>query len=107
MLGSSLTGRGLDELWTAIEHRLATRRADGSFAARRAQQADDWLDTAVREQLLGQFLADPATAQALRKGDLIAECYPPPGCSEVALFTRGTVLNEHYIGKLIAFAHSC
>lgn len=48
----------------------------------------------------------PATAQALRKGDLIAECYPPPGCSEVALFTRGTVLNEHYIGKLIAFGET-
>jgi CheY-like chemotaxis protein len=48
----------------------------------------------------------PVATQALRKADLLAECYPPPGCSEVALFTRGTVLNEHYIGKLTAFGET-
>ncbi|MBX3463722.1 MAG: methylmalonyl Co-A mutase-associated GTPase MeaB [Planctomycetes bacterium] len=65
VVGSSLTGRGLDELWQAIERRLAGRRADGSFAATRARQAEDWLDAAVRERLLADFLADPATVQAL------------------------------------------
>ncbi len=48
----------------------------------------------------------PVPAQALRKADLLAECYPPPSCSEVALFTRGSVLNEHYIGKLTAFGET-
>ncbi|MBL8728370.1 MAG: methylmalonyl Co-A mutase-associated GTPase MeaB [Planctomycetes bacterium] len=66
VLGSSSTGRGLDDLWQVIEHRLAARRASGAFAARRRQQADDWLDTAVQDRLLGQFLADPATAAAMR-----------------------------------------
>jgi len=65
VVGSSVTGRGLDELWQAIEQRLAARRTDGTFAARRTQQANDWLDTAVRERLLQQFLADPATATAM------------------------------------------
>jgi len=45
----------------------------------------------------------PASPQALSKADLLADCFPPPGCSEVALFNRGTVLNEHYIEKLVAF----
>ena len=45
----------------------------------------------------------PASPQALSKADLLADCIPPPGCSEVALFNRGTVLNEHYIEKLVAF----
>jgi LAO/AO transport system kinase len=66
VLGSSLTGRGLDELWQLIERRLATWRRSGAFAARRTQQANDWLDTAVRERLLTQFLADPATAAAMQ-----------------------------------------
>ncbi len=67
VVGSSVTGRGLDELWQAIEASLAARRADGSFAARRARQLDDWLDSAVREQLLARFLADPAAAHALQE----------------------------------------
>ena len=45
----------------------------------------------------------PASPQALSKADLLADCFPPPDCSEVALFNRGTVLNEHYIEKLVAF----
>ncbi len=65
VLGSSVTGRGLDELWLTIEQWLSARRADGSFAARRTRQANDWLDTAVRERLLAQFLGDPATAAAM------------------------------------------
>ncbi|MBL9078121.1 MAG: methylmalonyl Co-A mutase-associated GTPase MeaB [Planctomycetes bacterium] len=65
VVGSSVTGRGLDELWQAIERTVAARRADGSFAARRAHQADEWLDTAVRERLLADWLADPASAAAL------------------------------------------
>ncbi len=65
VVGSSLTGAGLDELWRTIERAAAARRADGRFAARRARQADEWLDTAVRERLLTAFLADPSTAAAM------------------------------------------
>lgn len=65
LTGSSLTGRGLDELWREIEGRVARRTADGSLAERRRRQADEWLDAAVRERLLADFLDDPATAAAL------------------------------------------
>ena len=65
VVGSSVTGRGLDELWLAIERSLAARVQDGSFAGRRARQAGEWLDAAVRERLLAAFLGDPATAQAM------------------------------------------
>jgi LAO/AO transport system kinase len=65
VIGSSLSGRGLDELWQAIESRLLAARADGRLAARRAQQNETWLQEAVRERLLAAFLADPATAAAM------------------------------------------
>ncbi len=48
----------------------------------------------------------PASPQALSKADLLADCFPPPDCSEVALFNRGTVLNEHYIEKLVSFGET-
>lgn len=65
VVGSSVTGRGLTELWQAIERWLARRRADGRIVARRAQQAGDWLEQTVRERLLADFLADPRTAAAM------------------------------------------
>lgn len=65
VVGSSVTGRGLAELWQAIEQWLANRRADGRLAHRRAQQAGDWLEQTVRERLLADFLADPHTASAM------------------------------------------
>jgi LAO/AO transport system kinase len=65
LLGSSVTGKGLTELWQAIEQQLATRRAEGRFAARRAQQAGEWLEIAVRERLLAEFLAEPSVAEAM------------------------------------------
>jgi LAO/AO transport system kinase len=63
--GSSLTGKGLDEVWHTIETTLAAERQSGAFAARRARQAAEWLDQSVRERLLADFLGDPAIARAL------------------------------------------
>ena len=44
-----------------------------------------------------------ATARALASSDILAECYPPPESSDVALLNRGAVLNERYIEKLVAY----
>lgn len=78
-IGSSVTGRGLDELWAEIERTLAARKASGAFAARRAEQAETWLDTAVREAVLSRVLGDPSIAAALAdarqkvaRGELLA-----------------------------------
>ncbi len=67
LVGSSLTGRGLDELWRTIEQRTAAARASGAFQAARARQVDEWLDGAVRERLLAAFLSDPAVAPAMAR----------------------------------------
>ncbi|MFO1029652.1 MAG: methylmalonyl Co-A mutase-associated GTPase MeaB [Planctomycetota bacterium] len=65
VIGSSFTGRGLDELWQAIEAHRARHGTDGSFAARRARQAADWLDQALRERLVADLLTTPGLAAAL------------------------------------------
>ena len=65
VVGSSLTGRGLDDLWQTIEQRLADARTNGRFEARRARQAGDWLEQTVRERLLADFLGDPTIAAAM------------------------------------------
>lgn len=67
VIGSSLTGKGLDELWQAIEAHITRRRDDGSFLDRRRHQAGAWLDSAVRDLLLADFLSDPDVATAMRE----------------------------------------
>ncbi len=68
VIGSSTTGRGIDELWQQIERTLAARAADGAFRERRARQAVAWLERAVTDRLRERFLADPAVAAALARG---------------------------------------
>lgn len=65
LVASSVTGKGLDEGWQAITTRLDANRKSGEFDARRSSQAGEWLDTAVRERLLTEFLANPANANAM------------------------------------------
>lgn len=65
LVGSSATGRGLDELWRTLADRVAAARRSGAFAARRARQAGDWLDGAVRDLLLADLHADPRVVAAL------------------------------------------
>ncbi len=67
VVGSSVTGRGLDELWQAIEQRLARARSNGALQDRRQRQAGEWLDHAVRERLLAEFTGDTAIAAALQQ----------------------------------------
>ncbi len=67
LLASSLTGKGLDELWLTIEARLTAQQQRGHFAARRARQTAEWLDSTVRERLVAEFLADPKVATAMHE----------------------------------------
>ena len=67
IVGSSMSGRGLDELWQAIERRVTQARANGSFETRRRQKAGEWLDQALRERLLAELLGDPAIAAAMQQ----------------------------------------
>jgi LAO/AO transport system kinase len=65
VVGSSVTGRGIAELWQAIEARLADARADGSLLARRSAQASAWLEQTMRDRLLAELQGDPRIAAAL------------------------------------------
>ncbi len=65
LLGSSVSGQGLAELWDAIERRHRTMAGDGTLTGRRQQQAVDWLDVTLRDLLVRTFLADPDNAAAL------------------------------------------
>lgn len=65
VVGSSVTGRGVDELWRAIERWLTARQVDGRLDARRTRQTSDWLEQTVRERLLADFFADPRIADAM------------------------------------------
>ncbi|MEZ6036957.1 MAG: methylmalonyl Co-A mutase-associated GTPase MeaB [Planctomycetota bacterium] len=74
LLASSTTGRGIDELWAAIEAAVARRRGDGTLAAMRTQQATRWLDEAVREALQAWFLSGPdVAAKVAAARQLVAE----------------------------------
>jgi LAO/AO transport system kinase len=65
ILGSSVTGHGLDQVWQLIVRHIAQARADGTFRQRRERQAGEWLEALLRERLLAEFLGDPAIARAL------------------------------------------
>jgi LAO/AO transport system kinase len=90
-IGSSVTGRGLDELWDTIAARLQAARASGALAARRARQAGDWLDQTVRELLLAEFLADATIAGAMvaAKDDVAAGRRLPGAAARALLALRG------------------
>jgi LAO/AO transport system kinase len=65
VVGSSATGKGIDELWQAIAQQVATARANGSLQQRREQQQQQWLDATLRQYLLDAFFADPRVQAAL------------------------------------------
>ena len=62
---SGLTGRGLDELWAAIEEHHDVMSASGELAKLRADQQQIWMWSLVRERLESTFRAKPAIALAL------------------------------------------
>jgi LAO/AO transport system kinase len=91
VIGSSLTGAGLDDLWRAIENRTSRARADGSFAARRTRQAGDWLEQTVRERLLADFLDDAKIAAAMQQAkDDVARGTRLPGEAARSLLAMRT-----------------
>ncbi|MGQ9612933.1 methylmalonyl Co-A mutase-associated GTPase MeaB [Chloroflexus sp.] len=62
---SALTGNGIAEIWQEIERFRAELTASGVFAARRREQARDWLYTLIDEQLRTLFFAHPAVRERL------------------------------------------
>jgi LAO/AO transport system kinase len=64
---SSVTGEGIDTLWTAVEEFFAQGRARGEFAARRQVQALAWLDALVTEGLREAYARRSGLAPLLKE----------------------------------------
>lgn len=57
---SAINGRGVPEVWTAIERFTESIRASGELDEARAQQATAWLWSEIGDTLLERFRADPS-----------------------------------------------
>jgi LAO/AO transport system kinase len=62
VLTSALTGEGIDEVWSAVLRHRDVLTSTGTLEQRRSRQAQAWLWSEVREQLLARFHAEPAVA---------------------------------------------
>lgn len=62
LTSSSLTGKGLDEVWQAIVDHRARLEASGQLEARRARQQRDWLWALVRGELEDALHTSPGVA---------------------------------------------
>jgi hypothetical protein len=65
-----LSGDGLGGLWEARSRRFReVHEADGSFAARRAEQRVRWLKAAIDDGIRRRILADEGVRAALEAGE--------------------------------------
>ena len=75
LLCAAPTGYGVPQVWAQLERLRAATQASGHWAQRRAGQALDWFDRALREQVWAQFEqrragAIAAARQAVAQGGL-------------------------------------
>jgi len=62
---SAAKGKGIAELWQAVQAQAQQRRASGAFDARRRAQREAWLWDIVQVRLLADFKQHPAVRKAL------------------------------------------
>ncbi len=56
---SGETGRGLDDVWAAVERHRAVQESSGELEARRGRQRVEWMWAMVRERVLASFTDRP------------------------------------------------
>jgi LAO/AO transport system kinase len=79
LLASALEGTGIREVWDAIDSELVARRESGALAARRAEQAREWMWSEVTDSLLDAVRADPRVrehVEALEADVAAGTCSP-------------------------------
>ncbi len=64
-LCSSLSGRGINEIWDTVKKYHDIQSTCGAFETKRAEQAKAWMWDEVQETLLSELHATPAVAAAL------------------------------------------
>ncbi|MGQ9550020.1 MAG: methylmalonyl Co-A mutase-associated GTPase MeaB [Roseiflexus sp.] len=62
---SAQTGEGIAEIWSEIERFRDQTTASGVFAARRREQARDWVYTMIEDHLRSRFFSHPVVQQRL------------------------------------------
>jgi LAO/AO transport system kinase len=62
---SAQTGEGIAEIWREIERFRDETTASGVFAARRREQARDWVYTMIEDHLRSRFFSHPVVQQRL------------------------------------------
>jgi LAO/AO transport system kinase len=67
LLCSSLTGKGIPEVWEVVDRYRAALDHNGQFARRRAEQARAWMWSELSETLLSALKSDPGVAGRLIK----------------------------------------
>ena len=77
LTASAVEGRGVPDVWTAIEEFRSTLGASGELDRRRAQQAGDWMWSEVTESLTDSLRGDTGVAAlaaeleaAVRRGEV-------------------------------------
>jgi LAO/AO transport system kinase len=62
---SALDGKGIPAFWDQVERFRATMQSTGDFAARRREQACDWMWHLIDERLRADFRAHPGVGALL------------------------------------------
>jgi LAO/AO transport system kinase len=94
---SSLEGRGMDQVWSAIESHRTTLSASGELTAKRREQQQDWLWAMIDDGLKRHFLDRPDVARLLPEIEaavLDAKLTPTEGARRLL-----TLLDEHRGGE--------
>ena len=62
---SSLTGKGIGDVWNTVEDFIKHTKANGFFQANRNRQGKYWMYESINESLKANFYANPAIAERL------------------------------------------
>lgn len=86
---SALEATGLAAAWEDMQVLAKWRRAQGHFAARRAEQARRWFEAEVREGLLARLHTDPAARARLSElGNSVAEGRKTPAAAAAQMLAE-------------------
>ncbi len=108
-LGATLMNRGIDVLMPYLAQGQRIDRDDrplpvsGQAVTYFFELAGAEFALTVMEHLCP---AQRELVRTMRTNDVLAENFPPTENAGVALFKQGTVLNEHYIEKMIAYTET-
>jgi LAO/AO transport system kinase len=87
MLSSAVTGKGIAEVWSAVERFRAAMTRAGALERRRAEQARAWMWSEISEGLLARLREHAGVRTLLRRleQDVVAGRLPPGAAADEAI----------------------